>query len=545
MSRKQKLELTWIGKENRPKLEPRILLEDPAKSYHAKHRVTETDSFDNRLIFGDNLLALKALEAEFSGKVKCVFIDPPYNTGSAFTHYDDGVEHSIWLSLMRDRLEIIRRLLSDDGSLWITIDDNEAHYLKVLCDEVFGRANFAANCLWQKVYSERMDARGFSVSHDHVMVCRKSDKFQPRQLPKDQNAAQFGFFDAAANKYYRRRSLRKEGSESLRQDRPSMWYPIEVPDGTEIWPIKPDGTEGRWRWKKENVPQNHGQLEFVEKDGRWEIYVKQYLEESPTRPPATFWPSEEVGHNHEAKLEVRAFNSENVFDTPKPERLIQRVLEIATNPGDLVLDSFAGSGTTGAVAHKMGRRWIMVELGEHCHTHIIPRLQKVIDGEDPGGITEAVSWRGGGGFRYYRLAPSLLEKDKWGNWVINTDYNAAMLAEAVAKLEGFTYAPSDSVYWQHGHSTERDFIYVTTANLTHEQLQQLSDEVGPERTLLVLCTAFRGRGEYPNLTVKKIPKQVLSRCEWGHDDYSLRVENLPEAPPTPGQQALFGEEKGQ
>jgi len=546
MTKKQKLELTWIGKENRPKLEPRILLEEPAKSYHAKHRVASADLFDNRLIFGDNLLALKALEGEFSGKVKCVFIDPPYNTGSAFTHYDDGVEHSIWLSLMRDRLEIIRRLLSDDGSLWITIDDNEAHYLKVLCDEVFGRANFAANCLWQKVYSERMDARGFSVSHDHVMVYRKTDKFQPRQLPKDQNAAQFGFFDAAANKYYRRRSLRKEGSESLRQDRPSMWYPIEVPDGTEVWPIKPDGTEGRWRWKKENVPQNYDQLEFVGKDGRWEIYVKQYLEESPTRPPATFWPSEEVGHNHEAKLEVRAFNSENVFDTPKPERLIQRVLEIATNPGNLVLDSFAGSGTTGAVAHKMGRRWIMVELGEHCHTHIIPRLKKVIDGEDTGGITEAVSWRGGGGFRYYRLAPSLLEKDKWGNWIINHDYNAAMLAEALCKLEGFTYAPSDAVYWQHGHSTERDFVYVTTASLTHEQLQQLSDEVGPDRSLLVLCTAFRAKADaYPNLTVKKIPKQVLSRCEWGHDDYSLQVENLPKEPPKPGQQGLFDGEGAQ
>jgi len=200
MSKKQKLELTWIGKENRPKLDPRILLEDTAKSYHAKHRVASGDLFDNRLIFGDNLLALKALEGEFSGKVKCVFIDPPYNTGSAFEHYDDGVEHSIWLSLMRDRLEIIRRLLSEDGSLWITIDDNEAHYLKVLCDEVYGRANFAANCFWQKVYSERMDARGFSVSHDHVMVYRKSDMFRPRQLPKDQNAAQFGFFDAAANK---------------------------------------------------------------------------------------------------------------------------------------------------------------------------------------------------------------------------------------------------------------------------------------------------------------------------------------------------------
>ena len=183
-----------------------------------------------------------------------------------------------------------------------------------------------------------------------------------------------------------------------------------------------------------------------------------------------------------------------MFDTPKPETLLQRDRsELATNPGDLVLDSFAGSGTTGAVAHKMGRRWIMVELGEHCHTHIIPRLKKVIDGEDPGGITEAVGWKGGGGFRYFRLAPSLLEKDKWGNWVINPEYNAAMLAEAICKLKGFTYAPSETVYWQHGHSTERDFIYVTTAALTHEQLQQLSDEVGPERTLLVAVRVVPGK----------------------------------------------------
>ena len=249
--------------------------------------------------------------------------------------------------------------------------------------------------------------------------------------------------------------------------------------------------------------------------------------------------------------EMLALFGHDVFSTPKPEQLIQTALHVATQPNDLVLDPFAGSGTTGAVAHKMGRRWIMVELGEHCHTHIIPRLKKVIDGEDPGGITKAVDWKGGGGFRYYRLAPSLLEKDKWGNWVINKDYNAAMLAEALCKLEGFSYAPSDSIYWQHGDSTERDFIYVTTAHLSHEQLQQLSDEVGPERSLLVLCTAFRGRGDYPNLTVKKIPKQVLARCEWGHDDYSLQVENLPKASPhtdplpegegkkaSPGQQAL-------
>lgn len=534
MSHKQRLELTWIGKDARPKLEPRVLLEDPAKSYHAGQRVADQDIFDNRLIFGDNLLALKALEQEFAGKVKCVFIDPPYNTGSAFEHYDDGLEHSIWLGLMRDRLDVLKRLMSDDGSLWITIDDNEAHYLKVLCDEVFGRVNFVANVIWQKVYSERMDARGFSTSHDHILVYRKSGAFAPYQLDRDQNAAQFGFLDAQTQRYYRRRSLRKEGSESLRQDRPSMWYPIAAPDGSDVWPVKPDGTEGRWRWKKENVEPNGAQLEYIKKEGRWEIYVKQYIEESPTRPPATFWPNEEVGHNHEAKLEVRAFNSLNVFDTPKPERLLKRVLDVATRRGDLVLDSFGGSGTTGAVAQKMGRRWIMVELGEHCHTHIIPRLKKVIDGDDAGGVTDSTGWKGGGGFRYYRLAPSLLQQDRFGQWVINREYNAEMLAAAVAKLEGFTYAPSADAYWQHGYSTETDFIYVTTQTLSAEALQALSDEVGHARTLLVCCGAFRLSAEaigsrFPNLTVKKIPKMVLQKCEWGHDDYSLNVENLPQA----------------
>ena len=217
-------------------------------------------------------------------------------------------------------------------------------------------------------------------------------------------------------------------------------------------------------------------------------------------------------------------------------------MSLATNPGDLVLDSFLGSGTTAAVAHKMGRRWIGIELGEHCETHCLPRLKKVVDGADPGGITEAVGWKGGGGFRYYRLAPSLLIKDKWDNWVISKEYNAPMLAEAVCKLEGFTYAPSDSLYWQQGRSTERDFIYTTTATLNHDQLQQLSDEVGPDRSLLVVCTAFRGRKEgYPNLTVKKIPKAVLTRCEWGRDDYSLTVANLPKAPPAPGQMEFFEE----
>ena len=239
------------------------------------------------------------------------------------------------------------------------------------------------------------------------------------------------------------------------------------------------------------------------------------------------------------------------FDTPKPERLIERVINIATNPGDLVLDSFAGSGTTGAVAHKMGRRWIMVELGEHCHTHIVPRLQKVIAGQDPGGVTQATGWQGGGGFRYYELAPTLLSTDLWGNLVINPEYDAAMLAAAMCKMEGFSYAPSEVLWWQQGRSSERDFIYVTTQTLSAEQLAALSDEVGAERSLLVCCGAYRGLGSgraaqatqrWPNLTIKKIPKMVKDRCEWGHDDYSLNVANLPMAqkkPDAPEQDDLF------
>jgi len=530
MTKKQKLELTWIGKEHRPKLEPRILLEDPEKSYHAAHRVTENDLFDNRLIFGDNLLALKALEAEFAGKVKCVFIDPPYNTGNAFEHYDDGLEHSIWLSMMRDRLEIIRKLLSEDGSLWISIDDNEAHYLKVLCDEILGRQNFIANVLWQKRFSPNSTAQFISDSHDHVLVYAKSkNSWKLNLLPREEKH----------NRNYKNldndpRGPWTSGDLSARNFYSLGTYPITTPSGRTI-PGPPKGTYWRVSLEKFRELDADGRIWWGKK-GNNTPRLKRFLSEVMGGiVPQTIWAHDEVGNTQEAKKEVMAVVPEDseVFQTPKPERLVRRILEIATNPGDLSLDSFAGSGTTGAVAHKMGRRWIMVELGDHCHTHVIPRLQKVINGEDKGGITEAVNWQGGGGFRYYKLAPSLLKKDKWGNWVINKDYNAEMLAEALCKLEGFTYAPSDTVYWQHGYSTERDFIYVTTQNLSHDQLAQLADEVGTDRTLLVLCMAFRGRPNFPNLTIKKIPKHVLYRCEWDHDDYSLQVENLPKVPLEP------------
>jgi adenine-specific DNA-methyltransferase len=308
-------------------------------------------------------------------------------------------------------------------------------------------------------------------------------------------------------------------------------YEIESPSGERLKPPK-----GRcWAATKpvfrEALADNRV---YFPNAGAGRPRLKQFEGEEKGLAPMTWWTATEAGDNEEAKKEILAlFSEQELFLTPKPERLLARILHIASDCDDLVLDSFAGSGTTGAVAHKMARRWIMVELGEHCHTHIIPRLRKVIDGDDPGGVTVAAGWKGGGGFRYFRLAPSLLEKDRFGNWVISKEFNAAMLAEAVCKLEGFAYAPSEEVYWQQGHSTETDFIYVTTQTLTHEMLAQLSEDVGEGRSLLVCCSAFRSSANaFPNLTLKKIPKAVLKKCEWGHDDYSLEIENLPKAKPS-------------
>jgi len=519
--RKQKLELTWIGKEVRPKLEPRILLEDSARSHVAAERVTKNDLFDNRLIFGDNLLALKALEAEFTGKVKCIYIDPPYNTGSAFTHYDDGIEHSLWLSLMRDRIELLRRLLTPDGSIWITLDDNECHYTRVMCDELFGRENFVATIIWEKADSPRNSARQFSTDHDYILVYSRNPDWVPKRLPRTEEANSI-----YTNPDNDPRGPWLPGDPYANKPYSKGQYTISGPTGRAFTP--PPGRY--WRVSEEKLRE-------LDEDGRiwWgpkgdaRPSIKRYVDEVSDLVPRTIWDKDAVGSNRTSKNEMRGlFPGDESFGTPKPERLLERILQLATNPGDLVLDSFAGSGTTGAVAHKMGRRWIMVELGEHCHTHIIPRLKKVIDGQDPGGVTEATAWKGGGGFRYFRLAPSLLQQDKWGQWVISKEYNAEMLAEALCKLEGFRYEPSDSVFWMQGRSTETDFLYCTTQTLGAEQLQHLSEEVGDGRTLLVLCGAFRGKADrWPNLTVKKIPKAVLHKCEWGHDDYSLKVENLP------------------
>jgi adenine-specific DNA-methyltransferase len=525
MAAKTKLELTWIGKDIRPRLEPRILIEEPEFSHHAKAR-REGDSFENLLIHGDNLLALKALETDpaVRGKVKCIFIDPPYNTGSAFEHYDDGLEHSMWLGMMRDRLEILRNLLSDDGSIWITVDDNESHYMKLVCDEVFGRRNFVANAVWQKKYTVANDAKWLSDNHDHILIyAQNKESWRPNRLGRSAEMdARYRNPDNHPKGPWKATPLHaKSGSAKAEK------FVYKFKNGVTWSP--PSGTFPRFS------PDTLAQLDndnaiWFGTDGTAAPSRKTFLSELTTSgpPSPTVWLHGDVGHNHEARDEVKQFNPADPFATPKPERLLKRVLDLATNPGDLVLDSFAGSGTTGAVAHKMGRRWIMVELGEHAKTHIVPRMQKVIDGTDKGGVTEAAGWTGGGGYRFCRLAPSLLEKDAWGNWVIRKEYNPAMLAEAMCKHFNYAYDPSNEHYWMHGSSSETSFIYVTTSSLTFEQLRAISDEVGENRSLLICCTAYEAKGEsLPNLTLRKIPGAVLDRCEWGKDDYSLKISALP------------------
>ena len=568
----QRLELTWIGKENRPKLEPRILLEDPEKSCHAPHRMTDHDLFDNRLICGDNLLALKALEQEFSGKVKCIYIDPPFNTQQAFEHYDDTVEHSIWLSLMRDRLELLRRLLSAEGTLFVHIDDNEIGYLVVLLlvvllDEVFGRDNRLYIVTFKQGSAtghKAINPGCVNITNFVLIYAKDKARWRSNRVfttrDRDQRYGQFiSNIDAPfarwqittlSKGFAASKGLSEPDARSLAKTKPEELDSFVVDHARHVVQLARPNYEGVSAEARSLIDRSTAEPrqifrlvrksfpDIYLKGGKRILFYSDKLKQIDGHwiagePLTTLW-DDILSNNLHAEGGV-AFPKGK-----KPEFLIKRILELATDPGDWVLDSFAGSGTTGAVAQKMNRRWIMVELGDHCESLILPRLKSVVDGRDQSGCTRAVGWKGGGGFRYFHLAPSLLKKDKWGQWVINKQYKPEMLAEAVCKLEGFVYVPSDSVYWQHGHSMERDFIYVTTQNLNHAQLQQLSDEVGSSRTLLVMCSAFRGKADsLPNLTIKKIPKTVLARCEWDHDDYSLQVDNLPKAPPKKGQQDLF------
>jgi len=358
----------------------------------------------NMLIWGDNLDALKALLPYYAGKVKCIFIDPPYNTKSAFEHYDDNLEHAKWLAMMYPRLEILRELLSEDGSIWVTIDDNEAHYLKVIMDEIFGRRNFITNAVWQKIHSIKNDTRLISVNHDLVIIYGKnSNALTFNLLPR--TSVMDGRFSNPDNDP---RGSWSSGDLVANEPRINGNYIVKGPTGLEF--TVP--ANKHWVYSQENLEAMiaDNRIWFGAKGTAFPRKKRFLAEVQQGRRADTWWKSDDVGHNQEAKREIKQFNSDEIFATPKPERFLQRVLTIATNPNDLVLDSFLGSGTTAAVAHKMGRRYIGIEMGDHAMTHCAPRLQKVIEGEQ-GGISEAVGWKGGGGFRFYQLGVPVFDEN--------------------------------------------------------------------------------------------------------------------------------------
>jgi len=597
--KKQKLELTWIGKDKRPRLEPRILLEDLEKSYCAPEQVSDNGIFDNKLIFGDNLLALKALEAEYNGKIKCIYIDPPYNTGNAFEHYEDGLEHSIWLSLIQDRLEILYNLLSDNGVIFVQIDDSEQAYLRVLMDEIFGRNNFIntisinmknvagasgggedkklkKNIEYIHIYTKNyLNFSSFKGVYEYIPISElikvykeegKSWKYTTALIYEGDKEYIGSTVDGDGNeiKIYKRKNPIIKSINQIIKDEGISEKDAYDKYADKIFQTAMPQSSIRPRVMEKVIElgslEDLHSIEYVPKTGKnkGQIYEQFYkgdkfrlfawLRDVSERIDGELCKKEMQGTYWNFASETKNLTKEGGVSFPngkKPEALIYRIVHMSTEPGDLVLDSFAGSGTTGAVAHKMGRRWIMVELGEHCHTHIIPRMQRVIDGTDLGSISKTLDWKGGGGFRYYYLAPSMLEKDKWGQWVISKKYNAAMLAKAMCKHMGFTYAPSENHYWMQGYSTETDFIYVTTNAFAYEQLRAISEEVGVTRTLLICCKAFDADPEaFDNLTLRKIPQAVLRRCEWGKDDYSLNVAKLESTEDKQIELDLFNESAG-
>lgn len=399
--------LNWLGRDEALKTAAktpyRLLEEVPELGYGDK-------STDNMIVQGDNLEALKALLPFYAGQVKCIYIDPPYNTGSRFTfdgkklQYDDNLEHSTWLSMMEPRLELLREFLREDGSIWISIDDDEQAYLKVLCDEVFGRKNFVNNVIWQKKFSPQNDAKWFSDNHDFIMVYAKNKEiWRPNLLQRTEEMN-----DRYKNPDNDPRGVWTSGDCSVKTYSISSDYPITLPSSRVVNP--PAGY--CWRFSKDKFENlvNDNRIWFG-KDGNSVPRLKRFLSDVKQGSTSlTIWSYQEVGHNQDAKKEVKVFNEKEVFTTPKPERLIERVLTLATNPNDLVLDSFLGSGTTAAVAHKMGRRYIGIEMGNHAITHCVPRLKAVIDGEQ-GGISKSVNWQGGGCFRFYKLGNEVFDAD--------------------------------------------------------------------------------------------------------------------------------------
>lgn len=560
MQKTGKLELTWVGKYDDKVVEPRILLEDVSNSYG-------DPSSDNMLIHGDNLIALQALQQDYAGKIKCIYIDPPYNTGNAFEFYDDDVEHSIWLSLMRDRLILLRELLADEGSIWIQIDDEEQAYLKVLCDEVFGRRNFIntisvnmknnagasgggedkklkKNCEFILVYAKNYEeltpfksAYDYTEMYQVVLQYREQGKnWHYTSVLVNPGEKEYAGSTTDGNgdeiKLYKRKNTIIKSIKQIMDDESISEEEAYYKYGQFIFEAKDAQSSIRKRVieaKKEyGLVDDIISIEYVPKTGKnkgnlYEQFYKgdscrlfAWLKDISEVIDGVLYKKDKQGTYWDFTASINNLTKEGGVQFPsgkKPEALVGRIFSMTTEESDLVLDSFLGSGTTAAVAQKMKRHWICIELGDHAYSLCKQRLDRVIDGEDTGGITKDEKWQGGGGYHFYELAPSLLVKnDKLPIYQINPSYTFEMLCEAICKIEGFRYKPQDVF---HGHSSEKRFIHITTEFVNAGYIKSLSARLTEGQSLLIYGTKIQSDMILPdNIEVKKIPKDLLEKCDF-------------------------------
>lgn len=558
-----KLELTWYGKDKPIRVEPRLLIENAALSNTASDPDTQ-----NMLIHGDNLLALKALEPMYAGQIKCIYIDPPFNTGQAFEHYDDNLEHSIWLNLMYQRFKHLYNLLEANGMFWIHLDDVEVHYCKVVLDEIFSRQNFVAHITYERSAVAGLGQGGYLVNTtEHILLYRKG------ALPDKTNLSfeELGFniikrYNRYVSSFGERTLVRefiaKSNGEVVR---------IYEHSGVEIESISLRDVKNREaeirrdfvthldslfrgnRVQKENEFQNDiiaslekGKFYSVDyipsrgknKDEQTTLYyynceLLSWLKDTTTLENGMLTKSQKMTtlwkHSEIPKADIANEGGVYFPRSKKPEQLLRRIIEMSTEPGDIVLDSFLGSGTTAAVAHKMGRRYIGIEMGNHAYTHCKTRLDSVIDGTDLLGITKAQNWHGGGGYRFYEVAPTLINKDPFDEYVINEAYDADMLAAAVALHAGFRYQPDSGLFWKQSVGNENSYLFVTTRHLNSTYLDSIKDTMEEGEYLIIACRSFDSGLDkaYGNITVKKIPQMLLDRCEFGKTDYNLNIVHPP------------------
>lgn len=558
-----KLELTWYGKDEPIRIEPRLLIENAELSNIAADPNTE-----NMLIHGDNLLALKALETQYAGQIKCVYIDPPFNTGQAFEHYDDNLEHSIWLNLMNQRLRCLYNLLEANGMLWIHLDDVEVHYCKVLLDEIFARQNFVAHITYERSAVAGLGQGGYLVNTtEHILLYKKG------ALPGKTNLSfeELGFntikrYNRYVSNFGERTLVReftaKSNGEVVRVYEHSG---VEI-ESISLRDVKNREAEIRQefvihldslfrgnRVQKENEFQNDiiasldkGKFYSVDyipsrgknKDELTTLYyynceLLSWLKDTTTLESGMLTKSQKMTtlwkHGEIPKADIANEGGVYFPRSKKPEQLLRRIIEMSTEPGDIVLDSFLGSGTTAAVAHKMGRRYIGIEMGEHAYTHCKTRLDAVISGTDSLGITKAVDWHGGGGYRFFELAPSLINRDPFDEFIINEEYDADMLAAAVALHEGFSYQPDSGLFWKQSVGNESSYLFVTTRHLNSTYLDSIKDTMEDGEYLIIACRSYDSGLDkaHSNITIKKIPQMLLSRCEFGKTDYNLNIVHPP------------------